>query len=98
MKNHKTANNSTISEARDKISTDLKSLELKKIDVCSTKFRNNLILLYKIGHTHFFNNQAINCVKDPHNISSYNIQCFLHIIVLANNGPACLINYGGLCC
>jgi hypothetical protein len=37
-KSHKIANNSATTEAREKISTDLDSLELKKIDVCLTKF------------------------------------------------------------
>ncbi len=97
MKNHKTAYNSTISEARDKISTDLKSLELKKL--MYVRLNLETIKFYFIKYaTYFLNNKDINCVKDPHNISSYNIQCFLHIIVITNNGPACLINYGGLSC
>jgi hypothetical protein len=50
-KNHKIDKNSTTTKAREKISTDLESLEFQKFfDVCLTKFKNNLILLYKIGH------------------------------------------------
>jgi hypothetical protein len=41
IKNHKIANNSTTSKAREKISTDLESLEFQKlIDACLTKFKN----------------------------------------------------------
>jgi len=50
-KNHKIANNATNPEAREKISTDLESLEfLKCFDVGLNKFRNNQILLNKISH------------------------------------------------
>ncbi len=51
MKSHKIANNSATTEAREEISADLESLELKKIfDVCLNKFENNQILLNKISH------------------------------------------------
>jgi hypothetical protein len=47
---HKIANNSATTEAREKISTDLESLELKKFDVCLTKFEYYEIYLNKISH------------------------------------------------
>ncbi len=48
MKNHKIANNSTTTEAREKISKYLKSLEFsKKFDVHLTKFENYQMLLNK---------------------------------------------------
>jgi hypothetical protein len=44
IQNHKIANNSTTIKAREKISTDLESLEfLKNFDACLTKFKNNPI-------------------------------------------------------
>jgi hypothetical protein len=50
VKNHIIANNSATTEAREKIGTDLESLEFSKFfDVCLTKFKNNQILLNKIG-------------------------------------------------
>jgi hypothetical protein len=49
-RNHKIANNAATGEAREKISTDLESIELKKKDICLTKFENYLILLNKISH------------------------------------------------
>ncbi len=46
VKHYKIANNSAAIEAREKISTDLKSLEFyKNFDVCLTKFENYQILL-----------------------------------------------------
>jgi hypothetical protein len=42
MKNHKIAKNSTATKAREKTSTDLKSLEF--FGVCLTKFRFNHLL------------------------------------------------------
>jgi hypothetical protein len=54
VKNHKLAYNSATTEAREKIRTDLESLEFEKIfDVCLTKFENYQILLDKISHTDF---------------------------------------------
>jgi hypothetical protein len=50
VKNHKIVKNSTITKAREKISTDLESLEFKTIEVCLTKFKNNQISLNKISH------------------------------------------------
>jgi hypothetical protein len=47
-KNHQIANNSATTEAREKISTDLESLEF--FDVCLAKFKCNKILLNKISH------------------------------------------------
>jgi len=47
VKNHKIAKNSTTTKAREKISTDLESLEFEKFfDVGLTKFKNNQILLW----------------------------------------------------
>jgi hypothetical protein len=46
----KLAKNSTTTNASEKISTDLESIELKKVDACITKFKNNKILLNKIIH------------------------------------------------
>jgi len=43
VKNHKIAKNSTTTNAREKISTDLESSEF--FCVCLTKFKNNQILL-----------------------------------------------------
>ncbi len=48
VKNHKTANNLATTEAREKISTYLESLEF--FDIGLTEFRNNQILLHKIIH------------------------------------------------
>jgi hypothetical protein len=47
-KNHKIVNNSTATEAREKIITDLESLEF--FDACLTKFKNSQILPNKISH------------------------------------------------
>ncbi len=49
VKNHKIANNSATTEAREKISTHLESLEFRIFDVWSTKFEDNQILLNKIS-------------------------------------------------
>ncbi len=50
-KNCRIADNSTITKAREKISTDLESLEFwKNVYVGLTKFKNNPILLNKISH------------------------------------------------
>jgi hypothetical protein len=50
VKNHKIANNSTTTKAREKISADLESSKLKKyFDVGSAKFESNQILLNKIS-------------------------------------------------
>jgi len=50
VKNHKIANNSATTKAREKISTDLESFELKKFfDACLTKIKNNQILLNKLA-------------------------------------------------
>ncbi len=66
MKNHKIANNSTTAKAREKISTDLEFLEIKKkFDMCLTKFKTYPILLNK-SHIFFTDNQVIYWVKDPH--------------------------------
>jgi hypothetical protein len=48
VKNNKIAKHSTTTKAKEKISTDLESLEF--FDVCLTKFENNQILLNKISH------------------------------------------------
>jgi hypothetical protein len=51
VKHHRIVNNSATIEAREKISTDLESLELQKFfDVCWAKFENCHILPNKIGH------------------------------------------------
>jgi hypothetical protein len=51
IKNHKIANNSTTTKAREKLSTDLEDFRvLEFFDVCLTKFKNNKILLNKISH------------------------------------------------
>jgi hypothetical protein len=51
VKNPEIADNSTTTKAREKISTDLESLQFwKNFDVCLTKFKNNKILLNKIIH------------------------------------------------
>jgi hypothetical protein len=55
---NKIANNSTTTEAREKISADLESLNFKIFYVCVTKYKNNQILLNKISHF-FRDNQAI---------------------------------------
>jgi hypothetical protein len=46
VKNHKIAKNSTATKAREKISEDLESLELKNVFLT----KNNQILLNKISH------------------------------------------------
>jgi hypothetical protein len=48
VKNHKFAKNSTTTEGRYKICTDLENLEFS--DVCLTRFKNNQILLNKVIH------------------------------------------------
>ncbi len=51
-KNHNISDNSITSKCREKISTDLESVEFYKcFDVSLAKFENNQILLYKISHT-----------------------------------------------
>jgi hypothetical protein len=45
MKNHKIANNSTTTEAREKNKRIFEIIRIKKIDVCLTKFENYQILL-----------------------------------------------------
>jgi hypothetical protein len=51
VKNHKIANNSSTTEARAKLSTDLESFEFQKFfEVCLTKFENYQILINKIIH------------------------------------------------
>ncbi len=50
VKNHKISKNSSTTKAREKISTDLESLEiLEFFHACLTKFKNNQILLNKIA-------------------------------------------------
>ncbi len=50
VKNHKIVSNSATTEAREKISTYLESLEFKKfLGVCFTKFENYQILLIKLA-------------------------------------------------
>ncbi len=67
VKNHKIANNSATTEAREKISTDLESLEFQKFfDIGLTIFQNNQILHNKISHIFHLTNQAIQCAKEPH--------------------------------
>jgi hypothetical protein len=48
VKSHKIADNSATTEAREKISTDLESVEC--FDICLTKFENYEILLDKNSH------------------------------------------------
>ncbi len=51
VKNHKIAENSTTTKAREKISADLETLQFQKFfAVCLTKFKNKQILLYKISY------------------------------------------------
>jgi hypothetical protein len=51
VKNRKNGNNSATTEAREKVSTYLESLEFQKIfDVSLTKFENHQILLNKMNH------------------------------------------------
>ncbi len=51
VKNHKIAANLTTTEAIEEISTDLESLVLeKKVDISTTLFEINLILLNKISY------------------------------------------------
>ncbi len=50
VKSHKIANISATTEVREKLSTDLESLEFKNIfDECLTKFENYQILLIKLA-------------------------------------------------
>jgi hypothetical protein len=66
VKNHKVANNSATTKAREKISTYLESVEFYKFfDACLTKFKSNLILLNKITQISSYI-QAIEWVKEPH--------------------------------
>ncbi len=51
VKSHKIANNSATTEAREKISTVLESVEFYNfLNICLTKFENYQILLNKISH------------------------------------------------
>jgi hypothetical protein len=51
VKSHKITKNSTTIKAREKISTDLESLEFQNFfDVCVTKFKNNQVLPNNISH------------------------------------------------
>jgi hypothetical protein len=51
VKSHRIADDSATTEASEKISTDLESLEfLKSLGVCLAKFENYQILLNKISH------------------------------------------------
>ncbi len=50
VKSHKIANYSVTTEAREKISIDLESVEFYIFYVCLTKFENYHILLNKISH------------------------------------------------
>jgi hypothetical protein len=51
VKKHKIADNSTTTEAGEKISPYLELLEFQKLfDACLTKFENGQILLNKISH------------------------------------------------
>ncbi len=60
VKNHKIANNSATTEAREKISTDLNTLEFEKLfDVCLTKIENNQILRNKISHRFLMTNKLL---------------------------------------
>ncbi len=58
-------------KTREKISTDLKSLEFQKnFDQCLTKFKNTQILLNKNQPLISTDSQAIYWVKDPNLINS----------------------------
>jgi hypothetical protein len=59
VKNHKIANGSTTTKAREKIRTDLESSNYRNFYVHLTKFKNYPILLNKIGHRFLTDNQAI---------------------------------------
>jgi hypothetical protein len=51
VKNHKIANNSTTTKAREETKADLESLEFFKLfNACLTKSRNNVILLNNISY------------------------------------------------
>ncbi len=50
VKNHKIANNSATTEAREKVTTYLQSVQFKKFfNVCFAKFKNYQILLNRIS-------------------------------------------------
>jgi len=61
VKNHRIANNSTTTKAREKIRRGLESLEF--FDVCLTKFKNNQILPNKISHRSLLATKLFNGVK-----------------------------------
>jgi hypothetical protein len=66
VKSNKFAKSSTTTKAREKICTDLDSLEFGKIfDACLTIFKNKRILLNKISQL-ATNNQAVYWAKEPH--------------------------------
>ncbi len=51
MKNHNIAHSSTNTEAKEKNSADLETLENNKnFDVCLTNFKTDQILIHKISH------------------------------------------------
>jgi hypothetical protein len=66
VKNHKIAKNLATTKHREKISTDLESLEFKEFcNIRLTKFKSNQILLNKF-YTKFYKQPSYLLVKDPH--------------------------------
>jgi hypothetical protein len=61
VKKMQSALNLTITEAREKIRTDLKSLEIKAcFHECLTKFKTNSILLNKMSHRFLLTTKLFN--------------------------------------
>jgi hypothetical protein len=83
LKNHKIANNSTNAKSRVKIIKDSESLEFFKLfGGCSTKFKNNQILLNKMNHRFLVTNQAIYCVKDSDSSTASSLLYYYYYIIL----------------
>ena len=77
VKNHNNAKNSTTTKAREKISTDLESLEFEKnFDVCLTKFKNNQILLNKITHRSYLQPSNLPRERTSFIIVRNKLECF----------------------
>ncbi len=75
VKIHKIAKNSTTTKAREKISTDLESLEFQKyFDVCLMKFKNNQILLIKLATDFYWQQSYLLGERASLNTFFFNIQ------------------------
>jgi hypothetical protein len=68
VKSHKISNTSATTEAREKISTDLESVEF--FDVCLTKFENYQIFLNKISHRYLMTTKLFKMMDERASLCS----------------------------